>query len=170
VAVNGVPAAPKADARSGYLALERRWSRGDTVTLALSMPVTLVEANPYVEACRGRVAIRRGPLVYCLEEADNPDPLSVRIPADPDLIAEGAHDLLGGVVAVRGTATDGRRFTAIPYYTWDNRSGGKQNRMAVWVPREGTWDEKRMMWSRPDDLAAWEGVLYRTAWSGKEDP
>jgi DUF1680 family protein len=150
VAVNGVPAAPKADARSGYLALERRWSRGDTVTLALSMPVTLVEANPYVEACRGRVAIRRGPLVYCLEEADNgPDLHAIILSPKAKFKADWEPDTLGGAVVVRGDAvrivsprrteepydsilpeTEPTTVTAVPYCLWCNRKPGE---MSVWI-------------------------------------
>jgi DUF1680 family protein len=167
--VNGAALRGRKAAPPGYTAVSRTWSPGDTVVLTMAMPVTLVEANPYVEACRGRVAIQRGPLVYCLEEADNPDVASVRVPARPELTSEDAPDLLGGVVVVKGTATDGRRFMAIPYYAWDNRSGGRSSRMAVWIPRDGTWDETRMMWSRPDDLGAWEGRLYRIAWSERKE-
>jgi len=147
--------------RQGYARVRRLWKPGDTVTLELDMPPFLVEANPYVEADRGRVAIQRGPVVYCLEETDNPEVDSIVLPRDPELKPRFVPSLFDGMVVVDGVAAGGRRFTAIPYFSWDNRSDGKRNRMAVWVPRPGTWDPARMVWAHAEDLDAWSGLLYR---------
>jgi hypothetical protein len=109
------------------------------------MPVRRVVANEQVEADRGRVALQRGPLVYCAEWPDNPDG-AVRdlvLPDDNTLTAEWAPDLLNGVVVLKGRALRQTRdeggeahladqdFTAIPYYAWAHRGPGE---MLVWLP------------------------------------
>jgi DUF1680 family protein len=142
---------------SGYLRLDRAWARGDSVELDLAMEPRLVEAHPWIEATRGRVAIERGPLVYCLEQADHPGAPVADLEIDPaaPLTSRWDGDLLGGVAVVRasgfqvdtaswhhqlyrparpGPAAARQRveLTAIPYYAWANREPGA---MRVWIPR-----------------------------------
>lgn len=140
----------KAAVNNGYVALGREWRTGDTVVLNLDMPVRLVRANPKVRQMIGRVAIQRGPIVYCLESADNAiAPLDrIALPLDMKWRAEHRPDLLGGVTVLRAKAlvdnaawSDGlyaparpvRRkpveITAVPYCVWDNREPGE---MRVW--------------------------------------
>lgn len=138
------------DGANGYLVLERTWRNGDTVELDLPMPVRRVAANPSVVADRGLLAIQRGPLVYCVEQCDQSEPItSLYLPADVELKAEKEKSLLGGVVVIKGLAqasaeqdwhrrlyqppTAPRRtpLRAIPYYAWDNRKAGN---MMVWLP------------------------------------
>ncbi len=133
----------------GYAVLERNWRPGDTVTLDLPLTVQHVYADPRVAADKGRVALRRGPLVYCLEAADNgPDLDALTLPRGAGFTADFEPELLGGVVVLRGTAsrlssdTAGKLYrttpphsepaaiTAIPYYAWDNRAAGE---MQVWI-------------------------------------
>ncbi len=108
VRVNGRQAGDAAP--TGYLRLERAWARGDTVELDLPMPARLVEAHPWIESTRRCVAIERGPLVYCLEQADHPGPsiADLEIDAGEPLGSEWEPDRLGGVVVVRagGWAVD----------------------------------------------------------------
>jgi DUF1680 family protein len=135
LAVNGeeVDAAPNGD---GYVHLERTWKTGDVVELDLPMPIRRVLANEKIEADRGKVALMRGPLVYCVEAADQPDVDLARLelPRDAELAATHCGDLLGGVTIIEGQAlADGSRphaLTAIPYYAWQNRTTGA---MAVWI-------------------------------------
>ena len=122
---------------------------GDVITLEDPLPVRRIEAHPYVECDRGRVAIMRGPLVYCLEGVDNRGETDIELPADPAWSAEHLPDLLGGVTVLRGTAASGS-FTAVPLYVWDNRLAGK---MAVWLRQSG----KPVNF----DTTGWEGRLYR---------
>ncbi|HWQ14599.1 MAG TPA: beta-L-arabinofuranosidase domain-containing protein [Roseiflexaceae bacterium] len=149
-AINGEPV-DGAAAEGGYLRLERLWHPGDQVTLALPMPVERVYAHPAVRADVGRVALRRGPLVYCLEQADHAAPLErIVLPANAELVAREAPGLLGGVVVVEGAAAalddtgwEGELYRtrppaarpaplrAIPYFAWDNRQPGA---MLVWLP------------------------------------
>ena len=135
--VNGEPhdVVPGAD---GYVHLQRNWQVGDEVALELPMPVQRVYAHEQVKDDQGKVALMRGPLVYCLEEADQPDVAIPRLvlPQDAALRAEHRADMLGGVTVVTGQALDeGRRpfaFTAVPYYAWANRDKGA---MTVWIQK-----------------------------------
>ncbi|HHW19427.1 MAG TPA: glycoside hydrolase family 127 protein [Firmicutes bacterium] len=140
---------------AGYARVERVWQPGDKIFLDLSMPVERVKANPRVRALNGKVAIQRGPVVYCLEETDNRvKPLTrIILPKTSQLIAEYRQDLLGGVVVITSEAqidctdwedelyqqeplesltADTRpfRITAVPYCVWDNREPGE---MTVWL-------------------------------------
>jgi hypothetical protein len=126
--VNGAPLDLAAVEDRGYARLRRVWSAGDLVELELPMPIERVYAHPAVAANRGRVALQRGPVVYCLEQADNATPLeSLALPRDAALRAEEAPDLLGGVVVIKSEA---HPLTAVPYYAWDNRAPGA---MQVWL-------------------------------------
>ncbi len=129
----------------GYARLHRMWSSGDVIELQLPMPIRLVRSHEKVEANRGRVAIQRGPMVYCIEAMDLDAPLDqIFVPVDVALTAAHRPDLLGGVTVIRGTAlvapeaeedhaSEPKRveFTAIPYYAWDHRDPGA---MMVWIP------------------------------------
>ena len=136
--VNGQPVALDVD--RGYVKLSRAWKRGDVIELSLPMPVRRIVANDRVEADRNRVALQRGPLVYCAEWPDSPDHhvRNLLLPDDARLTAEFRPDLLNGVVVIKGTAMaaseSGNRkpqaFTAIPYYAWANRGPGE---MIVWI-------------------------------------
>jgi DUF1680 family protein len=127
----------------GYAVLHRRWKAGDVVQLTLDMPVQLITANAKVEADKNRVALMRGPMVYCFEGADNGTAVqNLVVPAGTKFIAEHKRDVLGGVTVLTGTATalfqDGSRpvtatpwvVTAIPYYVNANRGTSP---MQVWM-------------------------------------
>lgn len=133
VTVNGQ--AIQAPIEKGYAVLERTWQSGDAISLHLEMPVKLVSADPRVKQDVGKRALQRGPLVYCLEEADNPEGFD-RVALSGETTFTAAFDpaLLGGVVVVDGEQ-DGQRFRLIPYYTWDNRAAGK---MKVWMDYKET--------------------------------
>jgi len=135
--VNGRPA--DYPVANGYARLHRRWKSVDKLELNLPMHVRRVHAHPNAKADVGRVALMRGPLVYCLEAVDNGGSvLDLILPPNSKIIAEYRPDLLGGIVVLRGKAlrSDGRPFdfTAIPYYAWDNREHGE---MLIWI-RETT--------------------------------
>jgi len=135
----------------GYAVVERAWQQGDTVELRLPMMPVLMEAHPRVEADRWQVAIQRGPIVYCLEEHDQPAPLThLAIRRDHPLYSVWEPELLEGVVVVEGMAEVldddaawGERlyrrlrehalkpFRAIPYYAWAHRRPAP---MRVWMP------------------------------------
>lgn len=139
--------------QKGYARLRGQWLPGEVIVLDLPMPVDRVEAHPKVQADRGRVAVRRGPLVYCFEAVDNGGPVrNIILARDPQFTTEHREDLLGGVTVIRGTARDGRQVTAIPYYAWDHRAPGE---MVVWVRQEGKTRRP------PLDDPSWEGKLYR---------
>jgi len=142
--VNGKPVPLQIE--KGYARLERTWKQGDTIELDLPMPVRRVISHDKVTSNRGKVALQRGPVVYCLEGPDNGGTvLDLVIPDEAELSTRFEPDLLGGVVTIRGEAEtakrtlDGRivpdtkrRFTAIPYYARAHRGGGQ---MTVWPGR-----------------------------------
>ena len=134
VKVNGEKAAAPAVPGS-YLVLQREWRPGDEVELELSWKPRLELSPPQVKENRGKAAILAGPLVYCLEDQDNPglDVHRVEIGRDPELGTVFQPELLGGVARVRGRTREGKEFSAIPYYAWGNR--GRAD-LEVWIPQE----------------------------------
>ncbi|MGI8868548.1 MAG: glycoside hydrolase family 127 protein [Mycobacteriales bacterium] len=117
----------------GYATIRRRWRSGDRLRLALPGPARLTTADDRIDAIRGSVAIERGPLVYCLEQADQPAGPAlgdVRLDAGP-LSERWRADLLGGVVTVTARDAGGRELVAVPYFGWANRGAGP---MRVWIP------------------------------------
>jgi DUF1680 family protein len=121
----------------GYAVLQRVWSKGDVVTLDLPMPVRRVVADERVADDRGKIALERGPLVYCVEGVDHDGfVLDLTVPDDSRFTIERRQDLLGGVTVLRANVLDRtgrrRRLMAIPYYAWSNRGAGE---MAVWLTR-----------------------------------
>jgi hypothetical protein len=129
----------------GFVRLRRTWKAGDVIRLSLPMPVERVYADPHVKADVGRVALQRGPVVYCLEGADNKDGVrNLCLPKDAKLSATFDKDVLGGVVVVKGEGLAVSRteeklqtkpvaFRAVPYFAWDNRKPGP---MIVWLAEE----------------------------------
>lgn len=129
LAVNGQSV--EAPVEKGYAVIERKWKNDDTVELNLDMPVEVVAADPRVKENEGKRAVQRGPLVYCIEEADNKvDFDSLRISEDAQFTTEFRPDFLRGVVTITARTAD-NTLNYIPYYTWDNREAGG---MKVWVP------------------------------------
>jgi DUF1680 family protein len=118
----------------GFAVIKREWNRGDVVAVTLPMEPRFIVARDEVEADRGRVALGVGPVVYCLEEADNGPVRELTV--DPQTSVEFAFepDLLGGVGTLTFTAKapsgEERKVKAVPYYSWANRGRGE---MTVWV-------------------------------------
>lgn len=150
LAVNGESIDLSDAVEDGYARISRTWQQGDTVTLELPMPVKRVYAHPEVRADIGSVALRCGPIIYCLEGVDHTVPLHrIALPAEADITARFDQELFGGVLVLEGQGTslsdsgwddtlyrtappDAQpcEIRAIPYYTWDSRAAGA---MTVWV-------------------------------------
>ncbi|WP_108395936.1 glycoside hydrolase family 127 protein [Devosia submarina] len=150
VSVNGEPIDAK-PAVNGYLTINRRWNKGDVISLDLPMPPVRLYAHPGVIMDAGRVALKRGPLVYCMEEIDNPGGRVQRfkLPRHAELKVETRADLFDGVVTLKADALaineadwtslyrtrppreEPATLTALPYYLWANRGQGS---MVVWLP------------------------------------
>jgi DUF1680 family protein len=158
--VNGEPVGASLQPGT-YAEIRRVWRPGDVLRLSLPMPVRRLTSHPRVVENVGRVALTRGPLLYCLEQVDNPgiEVRDVVLPDGTDIEASTRSDLLGGVVALTADAltappppawsdalyrapdegsADGSerrlaRICAIPYYAWANREAGP---MRVWLRRD----------------------------------
>lgn len=142
LSVNGeaVPVTPV----NGYVSLKRSWQKGDFVEFDLPMSIRRLKASQNVQADHGRVALQRGPLVFCAEWPDNPEGRvrNLLLPDDAPLTAEFARDLLNGVEIIKGKAfgvtmddkgalvKTEQDFEAIPYFAWANRGRGQ---MEVWL-------------------------------------
>lgn len=122
--------------QDGYVHLARTWKAGDEVALDLPMPVRRVHAHEKVEADKDKVALMRGPIVYCLEGADNKDVdlFKISLPRSAELNTEHDAKLLGGVTVIHAPGLDEKKtpvtLTAIPYFAWANREKGP---MTVWI-------------------------------------
>ena len=124
VSVNGE--AVEAELEDGYFCIERKWKKGDKVRLQLDMEPRFVKAHEAVEADRGRLAIERGPIVYCAEWPDNEqDVIEAEIAVGDELKVESRPDMLYGLDVIRTG-----ELTLIPYYAWNHRGAGK---MIVWM-------------------------------------
>jgi DUF1680 family protein len=117
IAVNGELVEPLID--KGYAVIDRRWQAGDTIDVVLPMVIQRVKGSDKIEATRGQVALRYGPLIYTAEAVDQ-DITQVLSP-DAPLTTEWRPDLLEGVMVITGKWSDGSDFLAIPYYARSNR-------------------------------------------------
>lgn len=143
VSLNGKPVVYKLE--NGYAIIERDWKKGDVIELNLPMDVKRIVSRPEVKQDVERVAIQRGPLVYCVEGADNNNQAwNLILPENTAFKTSFQKDLLEGVTTIQFDAptiqisnngqsvkTEVRKVTAIPYYAWANRG---QNQMQVWLP------------------------------------
>lgn len=138
---------------NGYISIKRTWYKGDQVELILPMPIERVRSNPKVRENAGKVALQKGPIIYCLEEVDNGSNLpSIILPKEADLSYRFEDDLLGGMMTITGEAkrvdestwngelyqtgdnkTRPVTIKALPYYAWCNRKTGE---MLVWLNEE----------------------------------
>lgn len=131
----------------GYAVIEREWKNGDQIDMNIPMEVKRVTSRTELKQDEGRVALQRGPLVYCVEGADNNTKAwNLILPDNAIFVTSFQKDLLGGVETIQFQAptiqvsddgqtvsTEVKTITAIPYYAWCNRG---QNQMQVWLPRK----------------------------------
>lgn len=141
--VNGKPVPVTEE--NGYIRIDRKWKQGDVVQFAFTMMPWLVQSKNDIKQNEGRLAIQRGPLVYCVEGADNGNKAwNIILPANTQLSTVADKVLDESIVALQasvpvvtvsadGTAlqTEMRSVKAIPYYTWANRG---KNEMQIWLP------------------------------------
>jgi DUF1680 family protein len=147
IKVNGKPVTYKL--QNGYAVLSRKWRKHDVVDVSLPMEVRRVHANPLVKDDLGKVALQRGPVMYCAEWQDNNGKTSnIIVPATATFKSSYQPDLLHGVATLVATvpvvqvdagatsvSTTPRTLIAIPYYAWANRGKGE---MTVWFPEKLT--------------------------------
>jgi len=143
IKINGQPA--EYTMQNGYAVLNKTWKRGDIVEVKLPMEVRRVVANENVKDDIGKVALQRGPIIYCAEWVDNNGKAAnIIIPNNATFTTEFKNDLLNGVEVIKGNvpavvvsndgnsvSTTNEPFTAIPYYAWAHRGKGE---MMIWFP------------------------------------
>jgi len=117
ISVNGSAITPPVE--KGYAVIKRRWKTGDKIDLKLPMKVQRIKGIDKIEATKGKVALRYGPLIYSAEKVDQ-DIDNILSP-DSELTTEWKGDLLGGIMVIKGTWADGSQFLAIPNYARANR-------------------------------------------------
>jgi len=114
----------------GYININRVWRNKDKITIIFSMPVEKVYSNPKVSENNDKVALQRGPIIYCIEETDNKNIFDdITVSNETKFAVEYNPELFGGIVLLKGFCKN-YSFTAIPYFIWDNREAGK---MKVWI-------------------------------------
>ena len=155
---------------NGYATIKRAWKAGDVVELTLPMEVRRVRAHEAVEDDHGKLAIERGPVMFCLEGKDQADTtvFNKYIPAATEFAVQYEPETLGGIVSLtapaKQIALDGSEtdvtVKAIPYCTWCNRG---PSQMAVWIPEaaelahatpEPTVASKAMTYMEPTNITA----------------
>jgi len=115
--------------KKGFAIIEHTWQSGDYIELDLPMTIYRVLSHEKVAENKGKVALERGPIVYCAEAVDNGgQALSLNLSDDASLNSEHHSDLLGGVTLIKSD-----NLTLIPYYAWAHRDVGE---MAVWLKRK----------------------------------
>lgn len=143
IRLNGQPA--EYSLQDGYAVLKRTWKKDDKVEVVLPMEIQKIAANDKLKEDAGKVALQRGPLVYCAESMDNSGKTSnIILPATSNFTAMFDAGLLNGVTVLKGSSvavitdtvqnkiqTISQPFIAIPYYAWANRGKGEMN---VWFP------------------------------------
>jgi hypothetical protein len=143
--VGGRSVTPRLD--QGLVRIERTWEKGDVIEIDLPMPVRQVTAHENVVDDRGKIALERGPVVFCVEGMDNGGKvMDLLVPDDAWFIARFRDDLLRGVMTIEGKVNKLRRggdgvavesrphdLVAIPYSTWANRGPGE---MEVWLAKD----------------------------------
>jgi len=128
----------------GFASISRRWEKGDCIELNVPMPIRRVVSHDNIKDNAGRIAVQRGPVVYCFEGVDNPQGVAkLALQANARLRTEYHGDLLGGIVTVKGQGRiqqpqqeskmvlNSIEVVAIPYYAWAHRG---KSEMAVWLP------------------------------------
>jgi DUF1680 family protein len=135
LSVNGQKVEPAID--KGYAEIRRTWKAGDTVEFVLPMEVQKITADEKIEATRGKVALRYGPLVYNFEEVDNGNAINEGSLGTGALNAEWDPELLGGMIVIKGAWADGKPLVAIPNYARMNRN--KPRDSEIRTPRSNVW-------------------------------
>lgn len=162
IKVNGEKYTPRRD--KGYLCIDRQWKKGDQVDLNFEMKVRTVKAHHKVKADLGRIAIERGPIVYCAEWPDNKHAvISTIMPLNPKFTTQFNDSLLKGITTIQSEVqtvsytdrgklqVEDQTLTLIPYYAWAHRGSGE---MTVWLSQ----DLKSCQAARPPTIASTSSI------------
>ena len=109
-----------------WIEIDRIWESGDQLNFTFPTPVEIYYPNEKNASVRDKIALTRGPLVYCLESVDNPEVDIFNVILDPNkLVTEFSQDLLGGIWTIKGYSIKGELLRFIPYYLWGNRGASQ---------------------------------------------
>jgi len=135
--------------KEGYICIDQLQIGESIIEMQFDLPIRMMQAHPYVADTHGKVAITKGPLLYCLEETDNNNLKDVIL--SQNIVFSTAENSTLNATIINGKTAAGKDFTAIPYYLWSNRGKGK---MEVWLKLEGY--QASVL-----NLEGWQGKLYR---------
>lgn len=151
VTVNGKPVSATVNPGS-FATIHRKWKKGDVISIEMPMDIKLLEGNPLIEEVRNQAAVKRGPVVYCVETPDlpkNTDVLDVYLPLKSNLTATYKPEFLGGISTISGElklrkdnapgmyreiskpSWESKQVQLVPYFAWANRGVSE---MSVWLP------------------------------------
>ena len=117
----------KSDIKKGYALINRKWQNGDFIDLLLPMPIRSVISHPKVIENKGKIAIERGPIVYCAEGIDNDDGIgNLKVSGNMRFNSFYESETLNGVVVLKSSDPN---IILVPYYTWANRG---KSPMKIW--------------------------------------
>jgi len=121
--------------QQGYYKIDKTWKNNDIIKIHFDMHPEFVRNDPRIKGTRNKIALKNGPIIYCLEEKDNSNFNfeDIRISDDQNLEIEFKKDFLNGINIIKGKTNSGGKIIAIPYYAWGNRGS---NRMKVWINRK----------------------------------
>lgn len=140
--------------QNGYVLLRRKFEKGDVIEVKMALETMAGFAHPKVKECENQIVLKRGPVLYCVEETDNREGLDFVIGTKSKIRAYYDANFLGGATILRGSDENGREVCAVPFFLWDNREPGK---MRVWLNTEFKCPQKD--WTeRLYDYRSWENL------------
>ena len=143
--------------KDGYIIINKFWNNNDTLEFSMEMKIQKIVAHPNVVHLKGKVAIQRGRLIYCIESFDNNESgMNFSLNSETEFKIKIDNKLLKGVKIIKGKTSDGKNFRAIPYFLWDHRRDNL-GRMKVWINQQ---DLDELLSKEP--FVNWDKNLYRS--------
>ena len=143
--------------KDGYIIIKKFWNNNDTLEFSMEMKIQKIVAHPNVVHLKGKVAIQRGPLIYCIESFDNNESgMNFSLNSETEFKIKIDNKLLKGVKIIKGKTSDGKNFRALPYFLWDHRRDNL-GLMKVWINQQ---DLDELLSKEP--FGNWDKNLYRS--------
>ena len=143
--------------KDGYIIIKKFWNNNETLEFSMEMKIHKIVAHPNVVHLKGKVAIQRGPLIYCIESFDNNESgMNFSLNSETEFKIKIDNKLLKGVKIIKGKTSDGKNFRALPYFLWDHRRDNL-GLMKVWINQQ---DLDELLSKEP--FVNWDKNLYRS--------